>query len=405
MMTSSPDEVTPESPDVNTSTGNNVTVAATNTESLADQASPTIQFLVMVDFPLALAVFSLCGNGFTLITIRMTPRLWTKTNFILASMLVSHFLTGVSMLWYNSYILSLNVFNDPCRSDMVITGLALLIKVTSYVGALHIILISVDRYVAIVHPLRYQTTFTDHTLKCAISAVWITGTFMGTTFALWLINADPSKCAVIPVHYHLLDVLIYTLDCTSLFICYGRILAISRRHRRRIGPQPAAIANPVPRSSVQTTSIHRNKASNSNIAEVSIDKSVTSTGASLKPAVANYAASSSELTQEQQRQKIKSQLREHKAVYLTAAIVGTFVILSSPHMCGRVLESTGYNPVVTKYIRQVGGVMGTLNFASTWLVYAAVSKSYRHAYRQMLNRIGCCCCKNVTLPAEHSLVV
>ena len=362
----------------------------------------------MVDFPLALAVFSLCGNGFTLITIRMTPRLWTNTNFILASMLVSHFLTGVSMLWYNSYILSLNVFNDPCRSDMVSTGLTLLIKVTSYVGALHIILISVDRYVAIVHPLRYQTTFTDHTLKCAIPAVWITGTFMGTTFALWLINADPSKCAVIPVQYHLLDVLVYILDCTSLFICYGRILAISWRHRRRIGPQPAnfnSAQGPSMQSATVATGKQNNKATTSEITVDSNNMSLTDTGASSAPAVTSGAASASELTQKQQRQKIKSRRREYKAVYLTSAIVGTFVILGFPYMCGRVLDSIGYNAAVTGYIKQVGGAMTMFNFASTWAIYAAVSKSYRRAYRQMLIRIGCCCCKNVTLPAEHSLVV
>jgi len=102
------------------------------------------------------------------------------------------------------------------------------------------------------------------------------------------------------------------------------------------------------------------------------------------------------------QRKIKSRRREFKAVYLTAAIVGTFVVLRFPCVVGRIMEAAGYSPVLVGYFTVVGG---SFNFASAWLIYAAVSKSYRRAYRQMLIRIGCCCCKNVTLPADNSLVV
>ena len=117
------------------------------------------------------------------------------------------------------------------------------------------------------------------------------------------------------------------------------------------------------------------------------------------------SASASVNLAQQQRQKIKSRRREFKAVYLTAAIVGAYVILWFPHMFGRVLESIAYDPVVTSYISRAGGAIGTANFAFTWAIYAAVSKSYRRAYRQMMIRIGCCCCKNVTLQADNSLIV
>jgi len=130
------------------------------------------------------------------------------------------------------------------------------------------------------------------------------------------------------------------------------------------------------------------------------DKSLASIEISSEPAVTSGA----ELTQDQQRQKIKSRRREFKAVYLTAVIVGTFVILWFPHVLGRVLESINYDPVITSYISQAGGAIGAANFAFAWAIYAAVSKSYRRAYRQMLIRIGCCCCKNVTLPADNSLI-
>ena len=182
-----------------------------------------------------------------------------------------------------------------------------------------------------------------------------------------------------------------------MFVCYGKILVISWRQRRRIETEPGA--------SLQTSSFATDPPAQSsqptgtdNTVDPS-DKPTTGTGAPSEPAVTSASASVN--LAQQQRQKIKSRRREFKAVYLTAAIVGAYVVLWFPHMLGRVLESIGYDPVVTSYISRAGGAIGTANFAFTWAIYAAVSKSYRRAYRQMMIHIGCCCCKNVTLPADN----
>ena len=121
-----------------------------------------------------------------------------------------------------------------------------------------------------------------------------------------------------------------------------------------------------------------------------------------KPA-ATTGETSADLVQ-QQLQNIKSRRREFKAVYLTAAIVGTFCILWFPYCLGRILAWVGYNPVVVNYIGMATGAIGAANLAFAWVIYAAVSKSYRRAYCQVLIRIGCCCCKNITLPADDSHV-
>jgi len=115
-------------------------------------------------------IFNLCGNGFTLITIRMTPRLWTKTNFILASQLVADVMIATLTFWYNPFLLAVYMFNNPCRFNMVIAALTPLMKVAPLASSFHLILISVERYIAIVYPLHYETKFTDRTLKWAVFA-------------------------------------------------------------------------------------------------------------------------------------------------------------------------------------------------------------------------------------------
>jgi len=272
----------------------------------------------------------------------------------------------------------------------------------------HLILICIERYIAIIYPLKYETKFTDRTLKWSIAAAWAIGILAGMTFSFWVINADLRKCDLIPVPYHLLDFVAgYVPVCISMLVVYGKILVIWWHQRKRVRPIDVSPA-PAGGASGQATAVKRLPATQSNEAantgQAAKDKSLASTGPPTEPT----AATSADVAAEQQRQQIKSRRREFKAVYLTAAIVGMFVILWIPHNLGRVLGAAGYNPVIVSYIGVAGGGIGTFNFAFSWVIYAAVSKSYRRAYRKVLSRSGgccCCCCTNIALQADNSLVV
>ena len=208
------------------------------------------------------------------------------------SMLLSYFMTSFSVICFNAYTLLANVqYLGPCRFNLIITGFAIPIKSSAYASELHTFLVSFERYVAIVHPLHYETTFTDQTLKWTIFATWMTGIALGMTYAFWLINADMEKCALVPVDYHLLDVAIYTAVCVCLVIFYARILAISWHHHRRIEPQPANGAIRAPGSALGTTTVATASATQGgrattghNIAMESIDKSLTAAESTSQPA-------------------------------------------------------------------------------------------------------------------------
>ena len=346
-MTSSPDVVTSESPDVSVSSSSSDD-AATAQMITGRLASPVLPIILRVAILLALDVFILCGNGFTLLTIRLTRRLWTKTNFILASLLASDLWNGVNMLWYAPYLLVAYVFSDdPCRYNVINTAVAPLLLSPGYVSIYHLILISVERYIAIVHPLHYETMFTDRTLKWAIVAVWAAGIFISSTYTLWLINADLNRCDLVRPKFYLVEILLgYVPVCVSLFACYGKILAVWWRQRRRTGPQPVNV-DPAHGPSLQTATgltVQRpTQTSAAGHTEDSKDHPLTltltpvGTGPPSEPGVTSGSSASEELTQEQQRQKIKTRCREYKAVYLTATIVGTFVVLwyvvRRPHGC------------------------------------------------------------------------
>jgi len=111
-----------------------------------------------------------------------------------------------------------------------------LFKITDFGSGYHLLLISAERYIAIVYPLHYENKFIDRMVKWAISACWVSGILISMTFGLWLINADLRKCVFcIPTQYYLVTaVLAYIPVCVGMLVCYAKIFAISRRHRQRI---------------------------------------------------------------------------------------------------------------------------------------------------------------------------
>jgi len=403
------DEVTSESSHLNASSSINMTTADTGTASLVGRLSLVNPVIVRVIILFIMMIFNLGGNGFTLMTIRLTPRLWTKTNFILASMLVANIIFGVATLYYIPFVMIISFSNNPCQYNVLTTAHAPLFKMVSYVSIYHLILVSIERYVAIAHPLKYETKFSDRTLKWAIAATWAAGIILGMTFVLWLINADLSKCELIPDHYQLVDLfLVYIPVCISMVFCYGKILAIWWKQRRRINVMNI---NPSPRAPLQemtASTSHSMQSSNIGNTQEPQDRPLGPTGPPITgppttPTMTSEATSAEPV--EQRRQKMKSRRREFRAVYLTAAIVGVFVISWFPYIIGRVLKSAAYNPVVVNYMFVATGTIGSADYAFSWVIYAAVSKSYRRAYRQVMTCIGCCCCKNNTLQNDSSLFV
>jgi len=342
----------------------NATTAARVIGSLASHVSPANAAIMRATILLTMAIFNLGGNGFTLITIRLTPRLWTKTNFILASMLVADIMTGVTMFWYSLFFLFVFVFNDPCRFNLAITFTMLLAKIAPFVSIYHLILTSIERYIAVVHPFKYETKFTDRKLKLSIAAVWVTGTLVAITWSFWLINADLRKCDLVPGQFYLMDVFVtYIPVCITMIFVYGKILPIWWRQHKLVHFLNAVSAPGTSRQcTVTAAGIPLAQISNADNTQVAKKKPMTSAGPPSKLAVTTVASAH---VAEQQRQMIKSRRREFKAVYLTVAIVGTFVLLWFPNVLGRILASAGYDQVVVNYIFLAGGAFGTFNFASS----------------------------------------
>jgi len=110
-----------------------------------------------------------------------------------------------------------------------------------------------NSYIVTTRVVKYETKFTDRTLKLSLAAIWTVGTLLSLTYALWLINADLRKCDLIPAAHRLLEVVLgYIPVSVSMFFAYGKILAIWWRQRKRVD---AVYANPANGTSGQATAV------------------------------------------------------------------------------------------------------------------------------------------------------
>ena len=105
----------------------------------------------------------------------------------------------------------------------------------------NVILVSIDRYVAILHPLVYEARLTYTAIKVMMSVAWIAAFLLAATFWLWFINANMRSCSIVPGMYQALDVAVYVLTSTMLIFVYGRILRVALQQRARVEAEELAV--------------------------------------------------------------------------------------------------------------------------------------------------------------------
>jgi hypothetical protein len=70
---------------------------------------------------------------------------------------------------------------------------------------------------------------------------------------------------------------------------------------------------------------------------------------------------------------------ELKAVRLTASIVGVFIVLWTTFITGRIIVTSGINPLLGQYVSDVGAALGVFNSSINWVIYGLASRDFRRA--------------------------
>ena len=185
-------------------------------------------------FPIVVAILTTATNFFVLYLIARTKSLRTVTNVILGGLAFSDLLSGV--LGIPLYL------SCSALQTLAVCGVTqVLIRFFSISIVLHLLLVSIDRYVTVVHAIRYRSLATKQRAVYLLITVWASAIFVALIQLTWLgfdvdVNEDSDlKTQRINTIYDAFCIaFFFAVPLITMIFCYIRIFIVLRQQLRAI---------------------------------------------------------------------------------------------------------------------------------------------------------------------------
>lgn len=197
-------------------------------------------------------VANLLGNiCVCLVVCRVRSLRQKPSSSILASLAVSDFSLLSFLLFRLIWLYDFEAANKVCEHFLILLG------ALSYVSIVHICLLSCDRYIAIVHPLRYMAIVTTTRVRLAMLVAWGAPVISLTVLPLFYGDGDSAlyRTSIIgctessreaslfhKIHLAFNLILFVAIPFVVMIFVYGHIAKISWFQSNRV--EPGEILNP-----------------------------------------------------------------------------------------------------------------------------------------------------------------
>lgn len=168
------------------------------------------------------------GNSLVLLAVYKSHRLRNVSNFFLCSLGFADFLVGAIMnpLYATFMALFMTKANIPLFLFKISDFLTCQTLVASTISLCSV---SIDRYIAIKRPLRYQLIMSDKKCATVISGVWIFSMAMGIPQVMLSNRRDLKLFGI------LTSAITAIIPLSVIVFCYVQIVAIAREQSRMLG--------------------------------------------------------------------------------------------------------------------------------------------------------------------------
>nr|XP_020444937.1 trace amine-associated receptor 13c-like [Monopterus albus] len=190
----------------------------------------------------SLSLLTASLNLLVITSISHFRQLHTPTNLLLLSLAVADFLVGLFVMPVQI------VLTEPCwfLGDLMCVLCYFLLFITVYASVVNMVLISVDRYVAICDPLHYPTKITQKRVQVFVLLCWIYSIFYSILILYNNLkqpgryNSCYGQC-VININGVVDIVLFFILPITGIVILYMRVFVVAVFQARAMRSHIAAV--------------------------------------------------------------------------------------------------------------------------------------------------------------------
>ena len=210
-------------------------------ENMNATSAPSTESKFNLPVMMTLDIWVIVANTLTLVTIAKHVNLQTKAYFLVGSLAVVDLTVGViNLALCAAYlvIIGKGIQLDLRQTLNMCTAMQSL-WITPVMNSLyHLVLVAGERYIAVLHSLRYEQLVTTPRLKVLIGCSWVLSHTHGLSVFGWLDQLNPS-CSTsfldLPSSYFIPMLAVPMLSCTVIVIfLYGRIFMAARAQLIRI---------------------------------------------------------------------------------------------------------------------------------------------------------------------------
>ena len=200
-------------------------------EYLQDDTYKHLVALICIDIIAALPTILL--NALVIFAVATRHRLRNNGTILLACLAGTDLLTGLIVLPFSfsldwKRLLGVGPFCSPQKALIVI------ITMVAFASFSHLVVISIDRYIAIKYPLRYQDIVTETRIITSVVLAWgFTLLMTINELALALIDSETIYSIYSQVNI-LMEIVIMTLFTAAVLWSYGYIYSETRRQVKRL---------------------------------------------------------------------------------------------------------------------------------------------------------------------------
>ena len=170
-----------------------------------------------------LSFLTITGNGFTIFLVCSRRNLRTKTNAFIVSLAVGDFCVGLSVI---PSLFACDITNTCDRPQHLRSWVNILRWLFSNTSVVNLCGLVLDRFIAIVHPLKYITLMTRRRIIQVIFFSWVLpASYNVLTFIPFMFYFK-----TIPVPFIWLNIILEFIPCVVLILCFVTMIFHVCRH-------------------------------------------------------------------------------------------------------------------------------------------------------------------------------